>query len=198
MLNELELDKKGNRSWKVTSPPAVEPITLEEVKLFGRIDGSDEDTLITSIIKGVRPKVELYLNKSLIEQTIELSMDWWNSAEILLPQPPLISITKVETIDEDGTATEYDSDNYYTVTESIPGKLVIKKASSLPTNTESEVGGFKITYQAGYGSTASYVDAVIKNAMMEWAVLQYENRVFDDELPDEVKKNLRFLRVPNR
>ena len=125
-------------------------------------------------------------------------MDWWNSAEILLPQPPLISITKVETIDEDGTATEYDSDNYYTVTESIPGKLVIKKASSLPTNTEREVGGFKITYQAGYGSTASYVDAVIKNAMMEWAVLQYENRVFDDELPDEVKKNLRFLRVPNR
>jgi uncharacterized phiE125 gp8 family phage protein len=197
MLNTLDLDPKGNRAWNVSTPPAVEPITLEEVKLFGRIDGSDEDTLITSIITGVRQKVELYLNRALIEQTITLIMDWWNTFEILLPQPPLLSITKVETIDEDDVATEYAATNYYADRESIPGRLIIKRGSTLPTNTDRLAGGFKITYKAGYGSTASYVDTIIKNAMKEWAVLQYENRVFDEELPDEVKKNLRLLRVPH-
>jgi uncharacterized phiE125 gp8 family phage protein len=145
----------------------------------------------------MRQKVEKYLNRALIEQTIEMIMDWWTVAEVYLPQPPLLSVTKVETIDEDDVATEYDSSNYYVVTESIPGKLVIKRNSDLPENDDRDYGGYKITYKAGYGSTPAHVDAIIKNAMKEWAVLQYENRVFDKELPDEVKKNLRFLRVPH-
>ena len=38
------IDKNDYRKyWKVTTGPTVEPITKEEVKIFARIDGTDED-----------------------------------------------------------------------------------------------------------------------------------------------------------
>jgi uncharacterized phiE125 gp8 family phage protein len=195
MLSGKAVDIKGNRTWKVIVEPTLEPVTVEELKTFARIDGVDEDSLLETFIISIRKKVEYYLGKSLIQQTIRLTMDEWNSNIIELPMSPLISVSSVTTIDEDDTETTYSSSNYYVITESIPGQLVIKDSASNPINTVRCKGGYRITYLAGYGSLARDVPSVIKTSIMVGATKLYENRDFTEELPTEVKVLLQMFKA---
>ena len=102
MINKPPLSKKADRIWAVSSDPSIEPVTVTELKTFARIDGDDEDTLLETFISDARKHVEDHLNRSLITQTITLLMDYWPGETIELPRPPLIAITSVNTLDEDG------------------------------------------------------------------------------------------------
>jgi hypothetical protein len=68
---------KANRHWITTVQPTIEPITVEELKLFARIDGTTEDLLLQGFIKSVREATELYLGRALITRTIRMIMDFW-------------------------------------------------------------------------------------------------------------------------
>lgn len=186
-----ELDIYGNRSWKVTTPPASEPVTADEVKTFCRIDGSDEDTLIESFITTVRDAAEKYMHRALIEQTITLVMDFWpNGSIIKLPSPPLISIVGIYTTDEDDVDTEYNSDYYFVDIISEPGKLLIKQGYTEPINTERDYSGYKIVYKSGYGDSSDDVPESIKLAIKLWVSAIYETRLFDPKNPPIEVKNI--------
>lgn len=189
----------GNLTFKVTTEPSIEPITADDVKLYARIDGSSEDTLIESFITAVRKTTEAYLGRALISQTITASLDvfgyfnrvyslgidpysgcdfWrYGSQVIELPRPPLISVTEVRTVDEDGTETTYSSDNYYIRTVPEPGQLVIKFEKTPPINTERYYGGYEIEFVAGYGTAVTDVPENIKLGMLMWVADVYENRI---------------------
>ena len=67
----------ANRIWKVSTVPVIEPVTVDEIKLFGRIDGEEEDILIEGFIRAAREACETYLGRALISQTITMTMDFW-------------------------------------------------------------------------------------------------------------------------
>lgn len=188
-------DPKAHRSWIVSTAPTVEPITVDDVKEFARIDGNVEDTLIEGFISAVREATELYLGRALIQQTIVMIMDWWPSRCVELPQPPLISISSVVTRDEDDAATTYSSDNYYAVVESIPGQLVLKQGVSAPSVTDRDIGAYKITYLAGYGEYSTDVPQQIKEAMKLWVTEVYENRAITTTPPPQARPLLDLYRV---
>lgn len=195
MIEAKALSKDGNRVWDVTTAPIAEPITADEVKLFARIDGTEEDALIESFIESARTSCEKYIGRALISQTITVKMDFWPGNVIELPRPPLISITAVETLDEGDTATVYNSDNYYTVTDSTPGQLILKRSATPPINTNRDYKGFQIRYLAGYGATAASVPESIKEALKLWVTDMYENRVIRSEPPPEAAALLNLYRV---
>lgn len=197
MLIPKSLDKHGNRNWKVTTQPDLEPVTVDEVKTFGRIDGDEEDDVIESGIKMAREASELLLGRSFIEQTITLVMDFWPSEVIKLPRPPLIAITGVYTTDEDDSDTEYDSDYYLVDTVAEPGKLIIKQDYTPPTNTDRSYSGFKIIYTAGYGDEVTDVPEILRNAIKMWTIDYFETRKFDPKNPPaQVKTLLGLKEIP--
>ena len=190
------LSSDGNRLWKVKTEPSIEPISVEDVKEFARIDGTDEDEFIDVLISSVRRNAESYLGRAFIQQTIRLVMDFWPDGVINLPRPPLISIDKVATLDEDDDETEYSSDNYYAITESVPGKLVIKKGSTSPTNTSRYHGGFLIEFKAGYGTYSGKVPTPIILGLKQWVAAVYEDRAIDmQNPPPQARKALDLFRV---
>ena len=195
MIFNESLPSDGNRVFEVTTAPSVEPITVTELKTFARIDGSDEDTLLSGFIAGARQACEKYLKRALIEQTIDLKMDYWPGEVVELPMPPLLSITKVATLDEDDTETEYSSSYYYIISEAIPGKLILRQGVTPPINTERDYGGFLVRYKAGYGTGASDVPDGIKEAIKLWATDIYENRVVRSTPPPEARVQLDIYRV---
>lgn len=198
MIISKSLDRKGNRRLYLVTAPAVEPITVAEVKAFARIDGTTEDTLIEGFIEGIRGQMESYLRRALIEQTWAVQMDYWPSDIIELPMPPLISIISVVTLGEDATETEYDSDNYYTITGAEPGEIVIKNGVTPPYNSDRYHGGYKITYIAGYGNEADDVPQMIREGLKLWVTDFYETRITKSEPPDSVKelvKPYRMIRI---
>lgn len=195
MIESKPLSKSANRSWRVTTSPTIEPISLAELKLFARIDGTDEDSLLNSFIESARRACENYLGRTLIEQTITLKMDYWPDTQIELPRPPLISITAVETLDESDVATVYSSSNYYTIIQDDCSLLCIKQGVSVPENTARDYGGFQIRYKAGYGSTANSVPSAIREALKFWATSMYENRTVSDTPPADAEMMLYSYRV---
>jgi len=185
-----------NRSWIVITPPEYEPITVDELKLFARIDGTEEDALLEGFITGVREAAELYLGRALMTQTLHMVMDSWpESGMIELPQPPLLSISKVAIRDELGAETIYSASNYYVVTESIPGQLVIRNGSTPPSNTARFNSGYLIEFAAGYGDDASDVPQVIKEGLKVWATYVYEQRNLTPEPPPEARSLLNMFKV---
>ena len=187
-LIQRPLHKWGGRSWKVTTGPLVEPVTVDDVKLFGHIDGTTEHVLLEAYITSVRDTIEGLLGKALIEQTITLLMDWWPGTKVELPRPPLIAVTSIHTLDEDDTATLYSSDNYYYVTNKEPGIIVIKNGASPPSNTDRYHGGYRVIFTAGYSTDPADVPSAIKNMIIAWVASIYESRIFDPKNPPPVVK----------
>lgn len=180
------LSKDGNGQFKVTGFPIVEPITVDEVKVFGRIDGDYEDAFIASLIAGVRQVAEPFLGRALISQTITFSMDFWPGYVVELPRAPLMSITKVVTVDEDDVETEFNSSNYYADVINEPGRLIIKNGSSVPLNSNRYYGGYRIVFIAGYGGQSDIPEA-LKTGLKLWVMDGYENRVISNDPPPQAR-----------
>lgn len=186
---------QGNRRWKVTTDPTVEPVTAAELKTFARIDGDDEDTLLENFIESARQLTEKYLGRALIQQTVTIVFDSWPGVVTKLPRPPLISVSSVSTIDEDDTATTYSSDNYYVRTIPEPGELILKKSVTHPYNTDRVYGGYRVIFLAGYGTAADDVPQAIKDSIKMWATDMYENRIVSPDPPDKAKPLLDKFKI---
>lgn len=190
--NPVEFD---TTDFYVKTPPAVEPVTLDEVKLFAKVDGSAEDTLLETFISAARTAIESILGRSLINQTLVLRMDEWPCNVLRLPRPPLVSIVEVRTLDEDNTATVYAAANYYT-RDGDTAELVIRSGCSAPSNTTRYKGGYEVEWIAGYGDAGEDVPAGIRQAILLWVASAYENRKFDEANPPaEVAAKLSLYRV---
>jgi uncharacterized phiE125 gp8 family phage protein len=179
----------------IETAPTVEPVTLAEFKTFARLDHDDEDAALTLLLQAVREAAESYLGRALLEQTLYYTMDKWPGAEVELPYPPLITVEGVYTRESDGTWTLYDADNYFVVTEGIPGSLVLKTSATPPSAPNVAAAGYQIRYTAGYGDTASDVPAAIRQAILTWATAAYATRAVTVEPPPEVRSSLSLYRV---
>ena len=185
------LDQYANRVWDVTTKSVIEPVTLEEVKLYGKIDGTARDDVLRSFIQSVREAAEDYLSRALLEQTVTMYTDWWPGEVVELPLPPLISITSVATLDEDDVATTYASTKYYTNTTAEPGKLIIRDGYAFPNNTSNRRdSGYRIIYKAGYGTARTDVPSKIRDALKMWCVAALESMIVDSEPPPEAARLL--------
>ena len=184
--------------FKVVVAPSDEPITAAEVKEFSRIDTTVEDSLITSFIEAVRQSTELYLGRSLITQTIDYYFDYWpEDGLIRLPKPPLISVTSIVAIDEDGTEETISSGNYFVIPETIPGEVKLKSGLSGFTITPRSKAGYRAKCKCGYGYSAEDVPYSIRQGMIQWVAYIYETRNFQPEPPPEALGFLSFFKVLN-
>ncbi|MGE5553301.1 MAG: head-tail connector protein [Betaproteobacteria bacterium] len=158
------------------TPPDVEPVTLQEAKAHLRIDGTEEDALITALITAAREYCEACQSRAYLEQTWELVLDAFpKEAYIELPRPPLRSIVSVKYIDKDGAETTWDPTNYVVDTASQPGRLVLAYGKTWPAVT-LRPAGVRVQYKAGYGTAASAVPARVRQAMLLLIGHWYEHR----------------------
>lgn len=76
-------------SLKISVAPVTEPVSLDEAKLHLRVDLTDEDTLIDTLIAAAREDCEKFQNRAYISQTWELWLDAFPSRNYIeLPLPP--------------------------------------------------------------------------------------------------------------
>ncbi|SIO60154.1 phage conserved hypothetical protein, phiE125 gp8 family [Singulisphaera sp. GP187] len=64
----------------LVTPPAEEPVSLVEAKLYLRIDIDEEDALVSSLVTAARVYCENYLRQALVTQTWRLDLDSFPSA----------------------------------------------------------------------------------------------------------------------
>lgn len=182
---------------KVTTKPAIEPVTLAEVKASLRITSAAEDDLISQFITDARVWCENVTGKKFITQTITAYYDgtsgtmgpWWDGTKVGAVQGlygsqcvpmehgPCQSITSLETIDQSNTETLVASSIYYldNYDDYERPKLRLNDGSTLSNNFRSR-NSIKMVYVAGYGDDAVDVPADIRRAIVLLAGKLYANR----------------------
>lgn len=164
----------------VTAQPGEEPVTVAEAKAHLNIPSAttDHDTYITNLVKAARQRAERFLNRAIVTQTIEYTVDEWPD-EFILPRAPVQSITSVTYVDSDGNTqsfTDYQSD---LTNQAMP---MVKPAynSSWP-SARNQYSSIKVTYVAGYGggdspSTLSSIPEPIRQAILLMVGTMFEYR----------------------
>lgn len=187
-----------SRSFNIVNPPASEPVTAEDVKLYTRISTSIEDTLVDTWIQSGRLAAEDYQHRAYITQTIELAYDGWPDKEICLPRPPLTQVNSIKYYDTDNVEYTIDPSEYFVDTNSTPGRLSLNYGLSWPTVILRPIRGLVINYNAGYGD-AEAVPKRIKDALYLYCAYRYENRIAEDgTVPDAFYNILQPDRIEDR
>lgn len=151
--------------------PAEEPITLEEAKLYLKVDFEEDDTLITTLIKAVRRACERYAGISFVTRTVTAYSDNWDRLTEL-PYGPHQSVTTVTRIAYDDTETELETDQY-SVTGLNYLTLNIGRVWRLSEGYCKQ--RIRVVYEAGFGD-AEDVPEDIKLAILKEVAELYENR----------------------
>lgn len=177
-----------NRLLTRVGAPASEPVTLEEAKIYMRIDNDNEDALIGDLIVAARMTAEEWLKRSLITQSWKLSYDDncglfartrnepWVYDMVRLSMGPVTEITDVSVFDREDNSTSLDSASYY---------LNASKDELVLTSSVSGIR-VEISFDAGYGD-AGDVPRAIKQGMLAHIASMYDNRGSDGDmaLPDQ-------------
>ena len=162
-------------SWQITVQPATEPITTAEAKAHLRVDFSDEDTYIDTLIVTARKYCEAYCNRVFITQTWRQNLNEWTNP-ILLKVNPVISVTSLkyyDTSEAQQTITD-SSANYQKDLNSDVAKIYEGLTNSFPA-IGSTINPIEIITVCGYGA-ASDVPDDIKHAIKLMVSHLYENR----------------------
>ena len=119
----------------LTTPPALEPLTLAEAKAHLKVDTSDDDALISAMIAAARARAEWHTGRAAITQGWTLHLDAWpQSGTIEIPLPPLQSVASVTTYARDDSATVMSASLYTVDAASAPARLALKIGVPPPAN----------------------------------------------------------------
>lgn len=172
--------------YKVITPIATEPVTLDEARLQIKADDdvTVEDSLIESWITAAREVAEQYTGKALAPQTLEMALQCFPEYEddyIDLDMPPVASITSIKYTDATGVERTIDPSAYSLSTYGDSRRVAPAYAVYWPVTQEIQ-DAVRIRYVAGYTETPK----VVKSAILLMVAWLNENRG-DAMSPDDIQ-----------
>jgi Phage gp6-like head-tail connector protein len=188
----------------ITTAPAVEPISLAEVKTHLRIDTADEEGLLQALILTSRLHIEVALNLALITQNWSCYFDQWpatltgrgvphapasaaftsldphtalaaSASALRLPHGPVKSVDAVRVYADDGTFVLIPVTGFALALFSRPARIARRIATSLPTPGRA-LNGIEFAITAGFGATPADVPSPIRQALLLLVAHWYEHR----------------------
>lgn len=104
--------------------PVVEPITLEDAKLYLRVTVPDEDAVIARLITAARVFCERRTSRPFVRQVADVFYDSLGMTQwITLPVAPVQAVTSVTITDLSGVATVVDPATYRVDLASEPPRI---------------------------------------------------------------------------
>lgn len=170
---------------KVITPPLIEPITLGEAKHHLRVDGTDDDLLISSLIKQAREYCEDFQNRKYITQTLELVLDSFPRGDAIVFHncSPVQRVESIKFYDVSRQEYLFDESNYIADLDGYVNRVVLNSGKHWPTIELQSVNAVRVRLVAGYGDTPDKVPETVK-----WAMILQMKLLYDDYRPEEKTK----------
>lgn len=197
---------------KLLTPPVNRAVSLIQVKDFLKVDGTSEDETLKSLIKAATQRIELYIDKKIVDQSWNIffnnfskangkSEPWWDGVKelpisalsscapsIKLPFGNLKTVTSFKTFDDADQAYVFSSSNYNVDTNGDYGMVVLKSGAVWPATTLRTINGICVEAVFGFGagaaSDASYTTTTPEDITN--AIVSFVSILFErrgDELP---------------
>lgn len=155
------------------TPPASEPVTVSEAKNYLRVEHANDDALIALMITGAREAAEAYLGTSFITQRWKMTIENALPSIVPLRFGLVQSIVSVVAIDEEDNSDTISETGY---------RLAIDKRG-LHIFAPRTGFRFEITYDAGYGASASLMPGLIRQGILQHVAAMYEQREMSAPMP---------------
>lgn len=173
---------------QLIEPPAVEPVSLAEVKEHLRVDGPEEEPLIVALITTARLTIEHLAGLALITQRWAVLLDSWpETRAIELPVAPVTSIDALRVYDDAGGASLIAAEQYFADLASRPARLMRSDASAWPAPGRV-ANGIEIELTAGFGALPLDVPETLR-----WAVLMLVGHWFENRAAVGADSQLRHM-----
>lgn len=158
---------------KIITEPAVEPVTLEQVKNHSRITHVEDDSWLSMAMIVARQYVEKTCELSLITQTRRMTFRKFDEPYLKLSYGPTISITSIQYYDQTNSLQTLAS--YQATLESNPCLIVPGVGQRWPSTTPDRLDAVRVTYVAGYGDPEQ-VPAALRQVILLLVDHWYNNR----------------------
>jgi uncharacterized phiE125 gp8 family phage protein len=179
----------------ITSPPAVEPVTLDEAKLHCRVEISADDALISSLVVAARQYCEKEIRRSFVTRSYQLRLNRFPYTfpvafypfytlerlpnqlygTVSLPRPPLIAVQSIIYVDVNGTPQTLNPSQYQVDAGGVSQGVITPAYGLIFPATRYQLDAVLVNYTAGYGDNTAVPDAIkaaIKLCVGHW----YRNR----------------------
>ena len=150
---------------KLKTAPSVEPVSLAEAKLHCKVDGTDDDALITALIVSARQQAEHATGRALVTQAWELSLETFPADGLEIPKSPLATIDSITYLDTAGTRQTLVSTEYQVITDELLGRVIPAYDKTWPSCREIP-GAVVVTFTAGYGLAVA-----VPSSIKAWMLL---------------------------
>lgn len=157
----MQLDRTGTTTYTGV-------VSLATAKSHLRVDHSDDDSLITSLIKTAGEIVEEYTGTYMANNAWTYRADMFRSV-MRIHVGPDATITNVKYIDDQGVKKTWPESNYFTDLTSYPIRVQFEH---FPTSVDDRVHAVEINGTAGYAR----VPESLKSAMLLIIGHLYEHR----------------------
>lgn len=135
-----------------------EPITLADAKKHLRVDGTDDDAMITMYITAARSHVERFTGLALVTQRLRMRAEppevrgpaWLNEWRVRLPLGPALSVVSVSNDAGDDVGVTYsaaDQVTILTVSQSEPATIEWTVAAPLAIAPEIKIAMMLLIHQ---------------------------------------------------
>jgi uncharacterized phiE125 gp8 family phage protein len=192
----------------ITSQPAVEPLTLPEIREHARVDWTVEDNWLQNALVTARQWLEGILGRALITQTIRATFDLptRNSARgaisgyigrtpaIAFELPyaaPLQAISAVEIEKDVASWQALTLATHYVVdSDATPARVWLRMGSFFYWAPSLDLSAtqprVRVTYTAGYGDHPNDVPYQARQALLNAIGYLYANRDCGGNIPDDL------------
>lgn len=177
----------------ITTEPSQEPLTLQEVKEYLRVEDNTDERNLRPLIETARRYCEEHTGRTLVSTTYtqfldtpdELEDPLWEGIRtgpylnfyknyFQLSKAPVISVVHIKTYDDSDNATTYASSKYYVDNAGEPARVVLRKGETWPTDLRV-ANAIEIQFTAGYSSPFS-IPEPLRMGMLQHIAFLYEQR----------------------
>jgi len=143
-------------SLTLVTAPTDEPVTLSEAKEHLRVIGTTDDTYITKLIVAARGVVETITRRALMTQTLDWKFGAFPVDELIVPLPPLVSVTSISYVDTAGNTVVWSSTEYAVLDAgalTAAGRIVPAYGKSWP-SVRGLPNDITVRFVAGYAAAS--------------------------------------------
>ncbi len=195
---------------KQTTAPIAEPVSLAEAKAHLRVDASDENNYIDTLIATARAHCEAITLRQFMPAQWRLTLDDFprgrgrspaiEGCDIILPRSPVTLVGSIIYTDTNGANQVFDPTKYVVSTDDEPARISLVFGEVWPV-TLDQLNAVRISYDAGYGPVgagtttesefaALHTPQPIKQAILMLVAHLFENR--ETVLIGTVSKEIEF------
>lgn len=174
--------------------PLKEPVTIDEMKTYLRIDQDAEDTLLRAFITTARVHLEHLTSRHFITQSWRVVIEAPIGEQIRLPLQPIRVLTSIAILDRDGNLTDLGNGSLSIRSPRDPALLFNGKALTLQQGQR-----LQLDLVTGYGDEPQDVPEPLRLAIRMIAADWFEKRlVYEPDAAPGLSQAVQSLIAPYR